>query len=469
MVSASVHCTGAERLSVSGAPHAVPPTLIDHTPLEGETEATGEALVPPDLFATLQRGRARRWRWWHTVLLVGFAAAAVSSAILIARPREPGPAYITAAVTTGDVTSTIETTGTVEPVVQVQVGAQISGRIERVEVDFNDKVTKGQLLAKIEARPFAAQVAQAKAALVSARAELRRAEADQTLNEKRRARAERLAAQAMNARADVDEAEGAYQAAVAQVGVARALVDQRRAALTTAQEQLAYTDIVAPIDGTVISRSIDPGQTVASSFSSPELFVLGADLSTMQVMAQVDEADVGRVHEGAHADIHVDAHPQESFAGVVRQVRVQASTASGVVTYPAVITVANPDDKLRPGMTATARIIAAQHRQVLRVPKAALRFRPPAPPPEAAGLGRAWPSTQAGPDDGPTVFVLQDGRPVAVAVTVGLSDDTYTEVAAPTLAAGDEVILSAPGEGPAAGPSSDNNATGQRRGPPRVF
>src|SRR5687767_1298594 len=330
-----------------------------------------------DAFAEITRqGRKRSpaARRARTALVVVVATAAVAAVVWWQKPElifgKPAVSYVTAKVTTGDITETIEATGNVQPLLKVTVGAQVSGRIARVHADFNDVVKKGDLLAELEPAPIEAELAQTRAAFSSAEAQLTRARVDASTREKELARTKELVGGGLTARADLDTAQGAFDAAQAQVQVAQAQVEQQRANVARAKENLGYTRITAPIDGTIISRTVEPGQTVAASLQAPELFVIANDLTNMQVMAAIDEADVGKIQEVAQAEVRVDAYPNEVFKGTVRELRVQPTTTSGVVTYPAVIDVPNAERKLRPGMTATISMTTASKTGVLKVPNA---------------------------------------------------------------------------------------------------
>ncbi len=336
-------------------------------------EAGAESTVSQDPFSKLSKSRRSTWIVLLVLALVGFGAGAWWYK---KRQTPTGPRYITVAVSRGDVTEVVETSGTVQPVVQVQVGSQLSGRIAQVLVDFNDRVTRGQLLAEIDPTPFRATHAQARAAVQAAEAQLARARVNVRTQRVNLDRALALRAQELNAPADVDTVRGQHDLAVADVAVSTAEVARQRANLQTAVNNLGFTRITSPIDGVVITRSIDAGQTVAASFQSPTLFVLAADLTQMQIVANVDEADVSRLHTDQVALARVDAFQGRTFRGRVSEVRYGAVTTAGVVTYPAVITVANPDMELRPGMTATVTVVSARHPNVLRVPNAALRYVP---------------------------------------------------------------------------------------------
>lgn len=412
----------------------------------------------------LGRLRGRRRPWWLVVVLAGIVAAGVAAFVSRRHRASAAPPYMTSRVTRGDVTELIRATGTIQPVLQVQVGAQVSGRISSVPVDFNSRVRRGDLLAEIDSTQYRAQVAQVRAQLMSARAVRAQNRANLALAEQNLARAQQLRAQGLNAAADLDAAVAQRDAARATVGVADAQIAQAQAALSSAQTNLAFTRIVAPIDGIVATRSVDPGQTVAASFQTPTLFVIANDLTHMRVIANVDEANIGKLAEQMASTAHVDAFPRETFRGIVRELRINPTTTNGVVTYQAVIDVQNPLGRLRPGMTATITVITSQRTAVLRVPNAALRYHPsasvrapggsnrpgrdggnprsggPAASSSGAPGGRATDETTATPDQG-TLYLLRGGRAVRTRVTIGATDGAFTEVEAPGLTENAEVVI----------------------------
>jgi HlyD family secretion protein len=390
-------------------------------------------LVSKDPFVDLGKTRARRWPWL-LLLVVALGGGGYYWKQKTAAPA--GPRYLTGEITLGDVREAVETTGTVQPMVLVQVGSQVSGRITRVLVDFNASVRAGQLLAEIDPTPFQATVAQARASVLSAEASLQRARVNEQLSTQNLARARALRERNLNAQADLDAAVAQHDLTLAEIAVARAEGARARATLQTAQTNLGFTRIVAPIDGVVIQRSVDEGQTVAASLQAPVLFQIANDLRQMRIVANVDEADVARLRQGMAATARVDAFPRETFQGRVAEVRFGATTTAGVVTYPAVIAVANPDLKLRPGMTATVNVVSAEHRNVLRVPNAALRYRPAGRGGDA-GVRRQVETDREGRG---RVFVLREGRPSRVPVEVGLADEMFTEVRGEGLTAGAQVI-----------------------------
>jgi len=319
--------------------------------------------------------------------------------------------YQTATVERGTVISTVTATGTASAVTTVQVGSQVSGVIAQLHADFNSPVQKGQLIAELDPTPFEAQVEQRRADVAKAEIELRNAE----INLKRQ---QRLAEEGLAPQAELDSATAVFDTAKAQI-------EQSRAALTQAETNLRYTKIRSPIDGVVADRQYDVGQTVAASFQAPTLFTIAQDLTKMQIQADVDQADIGRIEIGQHAMFTVDAYPEERFHGAITQIRLNATVNQNVVTYPVIIEVGNPDEKLRPNMTANVTIDVAKVEDVLRIPNAALRFKPelksgaepaattsgeggqvaenrgPAAPPGGEGAQRQRPGRQEGQGQAP--------------------------------------------------------------------
>lgn len=408
----------------------------------------------------------RRWLWLAAlVVLVG--AGLVTWRVL----HRPGPLqYQTAAVAKGPVVARVTATGILSAVVTVQVGSQVSGRIAKLNADYNSTVKKGQLIAEIDPALFEANLAQSKANVLAAEGQLKQAEANVLAAKRTYERDRPLRASNLIAQADLDTAETTLQAAQASVVAARGQLAQARAQLTQSEVNLAYTKILSPIDGTVISRSVDVGQTVAASLAAPTIFTLAGDLQKMQVDTSVAEADVGKLQPGMEATFVVDAFPDQRFRGTIRQIRNAPQTQQNVVTYDAVIDVANPDLKLRPGMTANVTVVYADRQDVLRVPNAALRFRPPPEMLAALGRGSASPVRVAGRDGGGggsrgasspdasaggrSLWVLRDGKPAPAQVTVGVSDGTFTEVLSGPLQPGDAVLTGVESAGRPATPAS---------------
>ncbi|MBX3349860.1 MAG: efflux RND transporter periplasmic adaptor subunit [Nitrospira sp.] len=335
--------------------------------------------------------------------------------------------YKTLPVERGPITAIVTATGTINPVVSVQVGSQISGKVAQLFADFNSKVTKGQVLAQIDQKPFKARLSQARAAVKSARGNLSRAN---VLAIQRKREFDRMAAlrpQAFVSQADVDLAETNYRDAAANVEVLQAQLDQAQAALASAELDLGYTTIYSPVDGIVVSRNVDVGQTLAAAFQTPILFLIAQDLTHMQVNANVSESDIGGVKEGTEANFRVDAYPKQFFDGVVTQVRNAPINIQNVVTYDVVITVRNPELKLKPGMTANVTIVTARKENPLRVPNGALRFRMPNIPTDRKA-SRVW-------------VLDPNHQPRQVDVSTGITDSLSTEILDGSLNQGDQVIV----------------------------
>jgi HlyD family secretion protein len=321
--------------------------------------------------------------------------------------------YVTAPVTRGEIVRAVTATGTVNPVLTIIVGTYVSGVIQQLSCDYNTKVKPGQVCAKIDPRPYQATLDQYAGQLLRDRAILEK-------DRKDLARYQKLAAQDSIARQQAEDQAYVVQQDEGTVKLDEALVEG-------AKLNLEYTDIISPVDGTVVSRNVTQGQTVAASFQTPTLFLIATDLAKMQVDTNVSESDIGGVKEGDQASFTVDAYPKRVFNGTVVQVRQSPQTVQNVVTFDAVIGVDNSDFALMPGMTASTRIVLDRRSDVIRVPNQALRFAP-------GGLAGAEAA-------GAQVWVLRDGKPAALPVTVGLDDDTYTEIVSGDLKPGDAVIV----------------------------
>jgi HlyD family secretion protein len=371
---------------------------------------------------------------------------------------KPKLQFETSKVEKGKIVAKVTASGTLSAIVTVQVGSQVSGRIAALYADFNSPVKKGQLIAKIDPALFQASVDQARANLAAAQGNLAKSKVQAVDARRQYVRQKELAARKLNAQADLDTAQANADAADAQVTAGEGTVAQTRAALRSAEVNLAYTNIVSPTSGTVISRSVDVGQTVAASLQAPTIFVIAEDLAKMQVDTSVAEADVGRLKAAMAASFTVDAYPGEVFRGKVRQIRNAPQTVQNVVTYDAVIDVANPEFKLKPGMTANVTFIYAEKDDVLKVPNSALRFRPPpsmlAGPSGSTGPAAGRPGAAGGrPGDAPerrTVWTLTDDKPEAEKIKTGISDGSFTEVVEGDLKAGEVVITDVLGAGSAA-------------------
>ncbi|HEY7443484.1 MAG TPA: efflux RND transporter periplasmic adaptor subunit [Vicinamibacterales bacterium] len=335
------------------------------------------------------------------LLLIVTALAIIAAGVgAYYRYREAGPepTVTTAAVSRGDIVDTVGATGTVQAVTTVQVGTQVSGTIQALHADFNSLVRKGQVIARLDPSLFETQIEQARANLIRAQAELERLKV--TLDDARTKlkRAQELWAKKLIPQSELETADVTMRSTEAQIRSSQAQVTQAEAALNQNQVNLQHTVIEAPIDGLVISRNVDVGQTVAASMQAPTLFVLAADLTKMQVVANLDESDVGRIRPGQRVSFRVDAYPTEDFVGTVSQVRLQPIVQQNVVTYATVIDVPNPELKLKPGMTATVNVEIARRTNVLRVPNAALRFRPTTE--IYAALGQTPPAPDRGQNAG---------------------------------------------------------------------
>jgi HlyD family secretion protein len=315
----------------------------------------------------------RRWPWLVAILVVLLTAGLYWRA---QRAAAADAGWRTSPAAKGDIKVTISSTGALGALSTVDVGSQVSGLVTEVRVDYNDPVRKGQVIARIDPSTFEQQIAQGDAAIAAARAQLANARATQANAEANFRRLSDLAAQQLVARSDLDAARAARDQAVAAVNAAEAQIRQQIASTQGSRLNLDRTVIRAPVDGVVLNRSVEPGQTVAASFQAPVLFQIAEDLSKMEIVLTVDEADIGQVKLGQPVDFTVDAYPDRQFKGVVKQIRVAAASTNNVVTYPVVVAVDNPNGQLLPGMTANAEIAVSEHHDVLTVPNAALRFKP---------------------------------------------------------------------------------------------
>ena len=436
-------------------------------------------------------------------IILAAAAVAVVAVVLAFRSHDHDVKYAAVPVERGDLMDVVGATGTLQAVITVQVGSQVSGTIQNLYADFNSVVHKGQVIARLDPSSFQARLGQSQASLIAARANVERSRAEVDDAHQKLGRAKELAAQKLIPQSDLDTAQATYDGAVAQHKANQAAVNQAQANVNQAKVDLDHTIITAPIDGVVIARNVDVGQTVAASFTAPVLFVIANDLKHMQVNASIDEADIGRVRSGQGVTFRVDAYPDQTFRGRVDQVRLQPTTVQNVVTYNTIISVDNDDGRLMPGMTATVSVIVRKSQNALRIPAAALRFRPEgfdggsrgrsagaaggtggstgpraaaAPGPAATAAGAGPGGTRAGGraggwsgrradsggasgaaaggaegDSGRTalVFVLNDkGQPEPVRVHTGVSDGQFVEVK-DGLTEGARVVVGIEGEGTA--------------------
>ncbi|MGZ3181976.1 MAG: efflux RND transporter periplasmic adaptor subunit [Telluria sp.] len=393
----------------------------------------------------------RRWPWFAGAALV--VALGVAAWLLLA-PRAPAVAWRTEAVTTGDLVLTVTANGTLQPTHAVNIGSELSGTVASVFVDVNDAVRRGQPLVQLDTAKLNDQVQRSRAALAAAVAGVAQAEATRSEAAASLARLQevaRLSSGRVPAAAELDAAKAALARAAANLGNAHAQVDNARAALSTDATNLRKAAISAPIDGVVLSRNVEPGNAVAASLQAVTLLQLAEDLHHLRLQVNIDEADVGQVRPGQSARFTVAAWPNRQYPATLTRVAYRSTITDNVVTYVGYLDVDNADLSLRPGMTATATIQGAQHRQVLLVPNSALRFTPSAQAGAARSgiVARLLPRMPAqgerrvGAAEGGgarTVWVLRDGAPVAVPVRTGLSDGRHTEILGGALKPGMQVV-----------------------------
>ncbi|MDQ2067662.1 efflux RND transporter periplasmic adaptor subunit [Xinfangfangia sp. CPCC 101601] len=399
----------------------------------------------PDLTQVLQASRAPRRRWpWAIALL----AVALTSWLWLRPEAAPTTLrYDTTPVTRGDLTVTVIATGTVQPTTRVDISSELSGTLAAVMVDYNDEVSEGQILARLDSTNLQSRLTTAEAQLAAAAGRLIQAEASATEAAETWASTAALDQRGLAVRSTVIAAKAANDRAAASVAIAKADLQLAEASLEEAKTDLAKADIRSPISGIVLNRAAEKGMIVAATLNAPVLFTLAEDLSRMQLQVDIDEADIGRVAVGNAANFSVDAYPGRSFPAQITQLRYAPEETDGVVTYKAVLTVQNDDLLLRPGMTATATITVAREPGVLLVPMAALRYAPPIS--DGAGrsggglLGLIMPSgrgSSRGKADGSSIYVLRAGAPEKITITAGASDGKMIAVSAATLAEGDQVI-----------------------------
>ena len=423
-----------------------------------------------DINATLKNTGPRKKgkkRFFIILLILIVAAAGAYFFLLPKDPSDGGPGlgagitFKTSKAAITDIHVTVSATGTLEPTNEVDVGSELSGTIQEVFVDYNDQVTEGQVLARLDIADLQAQVRKSKASLASARASVQQAQA--TVEETNRKlknlkKVRELSGGKVPAQTDMDQAQANYTRAMADRAMAEASVAEVQASLDSTLTELSKADIISPVNGVVLTRHIEKGSTVAASFEAPVLFTLAEDLTKMKLNVDVDEADIGVVKEGLDAHFTVDAYPQRKFSAKIQQVRFNATTTDGVVTYETIMTCDNADLALRPGMTATADIIVKKADQVLSVPSAALRFSMPKPgensskpsllrmfipgPPRRGGRQAKHVTIKGGKDQG-TIWILDENkRPRPVPVKTGLSDGMHTQIIEGDIAKGTEVIVS---------------------------
>jgi HlyD family secretion protein len=385
------------------------------------------AATPSDIERTLGVGRAGTplWRrWW--VIAIALVVAGITAWWVLTPAKKTE--YVKGKAEVATIRALVTATGTLQPIDKITVGAEVSGRVDDVLVDFNDKVKKGQIIARINTDELRARTVQARASVEQAQANLAKAQNDLK-------RAGDLQKQGF-------VSASAYDQALATRDVARATIANARAAADQASANLAKADIKSPIDGIVLSRKVERGQTVAASFQTPELFIIASDLTKLELTINIDEADIGEVKVGQDATFTVDAYAAQTFNAKVVELRNAATTISNVVTYEGVLSVSNNDGRLKPGMTATADITVKVVKDVISVPNGALRFQPQSTTansfvpqattapvdPIASGKGKVW-------------TVGADGKPASRDVTLGVTDGRRTQVTSPNVKADEEFIL----------------------------
>lgn len=399
---------------------------------------------------------SRRWLWLGSAALL--LIAVIAFVVFKSGGEAKGPSYETETVNRGRLEVTVSATGNLQPTNQVDVGSELSGIVDTVSVDINDRVKIGQVLARLDTSKLNDQSAKSRAALAVAEAAVRQAEATVTesrANLRRLQDVFKLSGGKVPSKTEMETAEAGQDRAVASLASAKASVTQARATLSSDDTNLAKASIRSPINGVVLARKVEPGQTVAASLQAPVLFTLAEDLSQMELQVNVDEADVGQVQAGQKAAFSVDAYPGRKYPASISRVSYGSQIAEGVVSYPTVLKVNNDDLSLRPGMTATAEIGTATREDALLVPNAALRFSPeaasgkqaksggilaallPRPPRSVSVKAPRNGNDKAG---GKRVWVLKDGQPTSVQIKTGLSNGRMTEVLGGELAPGMQVI-----------------------------
>jgi len=430
--------------SVSGTSRQAPEGRVHDRTLE-------ELLGRPDA------GRRKPRRVVIVVAIAVVALAAIAVFLWISLNPAAAPQYQTQPLARGDLVASVSATGTLAPLNQVEVGSELSGTVERVMVDDNDVVVPGQVLARLDSSRLQDQIAGAEAAASAAQAHLREAQAtvrETGLKRDRMRRLWKVSEGGYPARADVDAADAAAERALASAASAAASVRQAQATLRTNRTNLAKSTIRSPIGGVILDRQVEPGQTVAASLQAPVLFVLAEDLRRMNLEVDIDEAEVAGVREGQAASFTVDAYPGRTFEAQVTRVGLGSQTKEGVVTYTALLSVNNADLSLRPGMTATAEITTQRRENVFLVPEQALRFSPPRASAQSTGLASALsPRMPRGggaqrQSTGSQIWVLRDGSPARIPVSLGASNGQMTEVRGADLRAGMSVIVGGSGDAP---------------------
>lgn len=376
-------------------------------------------------------------------LITGLVILLVAAGILAIIPKnEKKQETQIAVVEKKNMTQTVEASGTVNPVHSINIGAQVSGRIYKIYADYNSKVTKGQILAEIDPSLFQASVDKARADLNNSQANYNKVLAQANYNKANYERYSRLYEKHYVSKDEVEASYATYIASKSELSAMQANIKQAKANLDTAETNMYYTKIISPVDGVVVSRAVDEGQTVASSFQTPELFVVAEDLTKMQIEVSVSEADIGKIAEGQKAEYTLDGYPDDTFEGTVTQVRLNPTTVSNVTTYTVIVSVNNDEEILKPGMSANVTIITQDKHDVLCVPNLAFKYIPENVTEKYQQQG---------------VWVLNGKKPERVEVTTGLKDGDFTEITSDNLKEGTKILMPV--------------RSGKKRtsGPPRMF
>lgn len=360
------------------------------------------------------------------IISIAVIIIAIIAICQISSGKSKNADYDIAKVEKRDMVQTVEASGTVNPVQSVDIGSQVSGKISKLYVDYNSKVKKGQLLAEIDPSLFQASVDKARADLNNAKANYAKVLAQATYKKSNYERYARLYQKHYVSKDEVESAYSNYIASQSELSAMQANIKQAQANLDTAETNMFYTKITSPVDGVVVSRAVDEGQTVASSFQTPELFVVAQDLTQMQIEVSVSEADIGKIKEGQAAEYTLDGYPDDVFKGVVSQIRISPTTVSNVTTYTVIVDVKNDDDILKPGMNANVTIITMNEKDALCVPNLALKYVPKN-------------VTEKFKEQG--IWVLKSRKPERIEIKTGLKDGDFTQIISDEIQEGTEVLM----------------------------
>lgn len=379
----------------------------------------------------------------------------IVTGIVTATRSDSSSKYTTEKLKRASIIETVEASGTINPVKTVNIGSQVSGMVSQIYVDYNSKVKKGELLAQIDPSLFQAQVDQARGTLAAAQANYQKTKSMLIYDKQNYERYRKLYKKNYVSKSDLDLAEATYKSDVAQLNAMSAQINQTQGALRNNLTNLKYTKIISPVDGVVVSRNVDVGQTVAASFQTPTLFMVAQDLTKMQIEVSVSEADIGRIKEGQEVDYTLDGYSDKVFKGRVSQVRISPTTVSNVVTYTVIVVVDNDDQILKPGMTANVSILTDKKDNVLCVSSEALRFVPKS---SKKGAQTTEEKTKKYKEQG--IWTLQNGHPVRVTIKTGAKDSDKVEIISAELKEGDTIII---------GNADKNSKTSQMKPPMRMF